>query len=85
MRYSTKCMKAQLCDATTQQGLPRAGDGEFVDGKFTFGPQGQKWNQPFPDWSVVFQLLCIHIDTFGLEALIAYVKLWCKPSSSSIV
>jgi hypothetical protein len=39
---STKCMKAQLCDATTQQGLPRAGDGEFVDGKFTFGPQGQK-------------------------------------------
>ncbi len=32
-----------------------------------------------------FQLLCIHIDTFGLEALIAYVKLWCKPSSSSIV
>jgi len=35
-------MKAQLCDATTQQGLPRAGDGEFVAGKFTFGPQGQK-------------------------------------------
>ncbi len=30
-------------------------------------------------------LICIHIDTFGLEALIAYVILWCKPSSSSIV
>jgi hypothetical protein len=42
MKYSTKCMKAQLCDATTQHGLPRAGDGEFVDGKFTFGHQGQK-------------------------------------------
>jgi hypothetical protein len=32
-----------------------------------------------------FQLLCIHIDTFSLEVLIAYVKIWCKPSSSSIV
>jgi hypothetical protein len=32
-----------------------------------------------------FQFMCIHIDTFGLEALIAYAKLWCKPSSSSIL
>lgn len=75
-------MKAQLCYATTEQGLPRAGDGEFVDGKFTLAK-----NEINPSLTEVwfFQLLCIHIDTFGLEALITYVKLWCKPSSSSIV